>query len=79
MAKRLQLNFHHTGPTMVDENGQARPCAMGVPWVNEHTLATLRKVFIPRTDAKGQVIQPADGGTSAGDASLKEDSPYRKA
>ncbi len=61
MAKRLQLNFHQTGPTMVDENGQPRPCAMGVQWVNEHTLETLRKVSIERTDAKGQPIRPAAG------------------
>jgi hypothetical protein len=79
MAKRLQLNFHHAGPTMVAEAGQPRPCAMGVPWVNADTLATLRKVYIPRTDQKGRVIPATDGGTGAHDSSVKEDLPYRKA
>jgi len=73
MAKRLQLNFHHTGPTMVDENGQPRPCAAGVPWVNEHTLQTLRKRRIPRTDAKGRIIEPASSATAAGDSSASQD------
>jgi len=65
MAKRLQINFHRTGPTMVDENGQPRPCAMGVAWVHEDTLATLRKKHIQRTDPKGQPIaQPASGNAA---------------
>jgi hypothetical protein len=56
MAKRLQVNFHKPGPTMVAEDGQPRPCARGVGWVNEHTLQTLEKVGVPRTDAKGNVL-----------------------
>lgn len=56
MAKRLQVNFHKPGPTLVAEDGQPRPCARGVGWVNEHTLQTLEKVRVPRTDAKGNVL-----------------------
>jgi hypothetical protein len=56
MAKRLQVNFHKPGPTLVAEDGQPRPCARGVRWVNEHTLQTLEKVRVPRTDAKGNVL-----------------------
>ena len=56
MAKRLQVNFRRPGPTVVAEEGQPVPCAMGVPWVNSDTLATLRKRRIPRTDAKGRPL-----------------------
>lgn len=56
MAKRLQVNFHKPGPTMVPEEGQPRPCARGVGWVNLDTLQTLEKVGVPRTDAKGRVL-----------------------
>lgn len=56
MAKRLQVNFHNPGPTLVSEDGQPRPCARGVGWVNEHTLQTLEIVKVPRTDAKGRPL-----------------------
>lgn len=58
MAKRLQVNFHRPGPTMVPENGQPRPCAAGVGWVNEHTQQTLELRHIKRTDAKGRPLPP---------------------
>lgn len=74
MAKRLQVNFHRPGPTLVDENGQPRPCAMGVPWVNPDTIKTLSKKHIARTDAKGQPIPPGSHG-GAGDPTVKEDHP----
>jgi hypothetical protein len=58
MAKRLRVNFHKPrGATLVDENGQAKPCAMGVGWVNPHTMQTLDKLHIARTDAKGEPIE----------------------
>ena len=41
---------------MVPEEGQPRPCARGVGWVNEHTMQTLDKLHIQRTDAKGNPI-----------------------
>ena len=56
MSKRLQVNFHKPGPTMVPEDGQPRPCARGVGWVNADTMQTLDKVGIPRTDAKGRIL-----------------------
>ena len=56
MAKRLQVNFHKPGPTMVSEDGQPRPCARGVGWVNADTMQTLEKVHVLRTDAKGKVL-----------------------
>ena len=56
MAKRLQVNFHKPGPTLVAEDGMPRPCARGVGWVNEHTQQTLAKLNIQRTDAKGNVL-----------------------
>jgi hypothetical protein len=59
MAKRLQVNFHKPGPTMVQEDGQPRPCARGVGWVNEHTQQTLAKRHILRTDAKGNPLPPS--------------------
>ena len=60
MANRLQVNFHKPVPTVVAEDGMARPCARGVGWDNEHTEQTLAKRTIPRTDAKGQPVdEPA--------------------
>ena len=59
MAKRLQVNFHKPGPTLVPEDGQPRPCARGVGWVNVDTLNTLAKVRILRTDAKGNPLPPS--------------------
>jgi hypothetical protein len=59
MAKRLQVNFHKPGPTLVPEEGQPRPCARGVGWVNHDTLQTLDMLDIPRTDAKGNPLPPS--------------------
>jgi len=62
VAKRLRVNFDKpVGATRIDEEGQAKPCAMGVGWVNRDTLETLAKLHIPRTDPKGRPLaeQPA--------------------
>ena len=57
MAKRLRVNFNKpVGASREDEEGQAKPCAMGVGWVNEHTMQTLNKLRIKRTDAKGREL-----------------------
>jgi hypothetical protein len=57
MAKRLRVNFNReVGASRVAENGQPKPCAMGVGWVNEHTLQTLEKRRIERTDAWGRPL-----------------------
>ena len=60
MAKRLRVTFDKPqGAARVDEEGQAKPCAMGVHWVNADTLRTLAKRRIPRTDAKGRPLPAA--------------------
>lgn len=57
MAKRLRVEFNKPrGSSRIEEDGQARPCASGVGWVNEHTLQTLAKRNIQRTDAKGRPL-----------------------
>ena len=57
MAKRLRVNFDKPqGAVRIDEEGQAKPCAMGVHWVNADTLKTLAKRRIRRTDAKGRPL-----------------------
>lgn len=57
MAKRLRVNFNReVGASKIEENGQAKPCAMGVGWVNPDTLQTLRKRPIERTDAWGRPL-----------------------
>ena len=67
MAKRLQLNFDRPGPSSVEENGQPRPCAMGVGWVNAHTMETIEALKIPRTDAKGNpLVVTASAATDDG-------------
>ena len=56
MARRIQLNFHRSLVGSVEENGQPRPCALGVAWVNADTLATLEVRRIPRTDPYGKPL-----------------------
>jgi len=71
MAKRLQVNFHKPGPTLVAEEGQPRPCARGVGWVHPDTLQTLDMLHIQRTDAKGRPLPPG--------SQKQEGEPDRKA
>ncbi len=59
MAKRFQLNFHHVGPTRVAEDGQPRPCAMGVGWVNQTSQETIATREIARTDPYGNPMPEA--------------------
>lgn len=56
VAKRLQVDFKAPTVRFVEENGQPRPCAMGVPWVNPDTLETLALLEIPRTDPWGRPL-----------------------
>jgi len=68
MGKRMVTNFSRPGfPSYekIDEDGQAKPCVYGHPWVNPDTLATLRKHGDERTGPKGEPI--------AGDALVKRD------
>lgn len=60
MAKRMVTNFSRAGfPSYesIDEDGQAKPCVFGHPWVNPDTLETLRKHGTRRTDPKGEPIE----------------------
>ncbi len=58
MAKRLRVYFDKpAGAALVDEEGQAKPCAMGVHWVNVDTQKTLAKRRIPRTDPYGRPLE----------------------
>jgi len=63
MARRLRVNFHRPqGASRIDEEGQPRPCAMGVGWVNLDTRATLARLDIARTDPKGRPLVEDDAG-----------------
>jgi hypothetical protein len=68
MGQRMVTNFSRAGfPSYetIDEDGQAKPCVFGQPWVNPDTLATLHKHGDQRTGPKGEPI--------AGDALVKRD------
>jgi hypothetical protein len=59
MARRMVTNFSRAGfPSYetIDEDGQAKPCVFGQPWVNPDTLATLHKHGNRRTGPKGEPI-----------------------
>ncbi len=59
MARRMVTNFHRPGfPSYeeIDEEGQAKPCVCGVPWVNEDTLQTMAKHGGRRTGPKGEPL-----------------------
>ena len=61
MAKRMVSHFSRAGyPSYekVDEDGQAKPCVYGVPWVNPDTLATISKHGGQRTGPKGEPSEP---------------------
>ena len=63
MGKRLMINFAKAGfphYEEVEEEGMAKPCAMGVPWVNPHTLQTIEQRHIPRTGPKGEALDTQD-------------------
>lgn len=68
MARRMVSNFRRAGfPSYeeIDEEGQAKPCVYGVPWVNEDTLRTIAKRGGRRTGPKGEPVSedasPAGG------------------
>ncbi|MGH7789336.1 MAG: hypothetical protein ACRERC_20870 [Candidatus Binatia bacterium] len=59
MGKRMVSNFAREGfPSYesIDEDGQAKPCVYGHPWVNPDTLATSRKHGAKRSGPKGEPI-----------------------
>jgi len=59
MALRKVTFFDHKGPALepVDEDGQAKPCVMGVRWVNPDTFETIRVRGGERTDPKGRSLE----------------------
>ena len=60
MGKRMMIDFAKKGFPHYEEEeeeGMAKPVAMGVPWVNPDTLKTLAKRQIPRTGPKGEPIE----------------------
>lgn len=63
MPKRMVTSFSRAGfPSYerLDDDGQAKPCVYGVPWVNPTTLATIQRHGGRRTGPKGEPL-PADG------------------
>lgn len=64
MAKRMMVDFQRDGyPQFVpeEEEGAAKPCAVGIPWVNPHTLQTIRKCNIQRTGPRGEPLDESRG------------------
>jgi hypothetical protein len=66
----MSLDYGQTGyPAYSEEaeDGQPVPCALGRPWVNEDTQATLARMRIPRTDPWGNPLpgEPADAKVAA--------------
>ena len=60
MGKRMVTNFARAGfPSYerIDEDGQAKPCVYGHPWVNPDTIETVRKHGNRRTGPKGEPIE----------------------
>jgi hypothetical protein len=59
MSLRKVTLFDHEGvaEVPVDEEGQAKPCVLGVRWVNPTTFETIRVRGGKRTDPKGEVLE----------------------
>jgi len=47
----------------VDEEGQAKPCVLGVRWVNPATFETIRVRGGKRTGPKGETLQEIEPTT----------------
>ncbi len=71
MAKRMVSNFtRNTYPSFqtLDDDSQAKPCVMGVSWVNPSTLRTIKRHGSLRTGPKGETFEgvaPADRAANA--------------
>ena len=58
MGKRMMVNFGRAGfphYEEVEEEGMAKPCAMGLPWVNPDTVRTLELRRVRQTGPKGKL------------------------
>ena len=67
MGKRRMINFAKAGfphYEEVEEEGMAKPCAMGIPWVNIDTLKTLDRRHIRRTGPKGEPLEDQNSQTN---------------
>lgn len=59
MGKRMMIDFAKAGfpqYTEEEEEGMAKPCAMGIPWVNIDTLRTIGRRQIRKTGPKGEPL-----------------------
>jgi hypothetical protein len=60
MAKRMMVDFQRRGfPQYVseEEEGAAKPCAVGIEWVNPDSLRTIAKRHVARTDPWGRRVE----------------------
>ena len=59
MALRKVTLFDKEGTTLepVDEEGQAKPCVLGIRWVNSDTFETIRVRGGKRTGPKGELLK----------------------
>lgn len=60
MGKRMMVHFGKRGfphYEEVEEEGMAKPCAVGLPWVNPDTVRTLAARNVPRTGPKGERLE----------------------
>lgn len=59
MALRKVTYFDHKGVAVepVDEEGQAKPCVLGVRWVNPDTFETIRVRGGKRTGPHGELLK----------------------
>ena len=59
MGLRKVTLFDKPGSAIVpvDEDGQAKPCVLGVRWVNPETFETIRVRGGQRTGPKSEVLQ----------------------
>ena len=70
MAKRMMVDFKHVGyPQFIpeEEEGAAKPCAVGIEWVNPYSLQTIRKRRVRRTDPWGRPVGPRQRGADGDD------------
>ena len=64
MAKRMMVDFKREGyPQFLaeEENATAKPCAIGIGWVNDDTLATIEKCGIECTGPRGEPLDHPSG------------------
>jgi hypothetical protein len=60
MGKRMVIDFAKVGFPQYheeEEEGMAKPCARGIPWVNTDTLRTLGRRRICKTGPKGEPLE----------------------